>query len=156
MIAARWRQWVAAAVVIFGVGCATQTLLINRADAQTPFGCPGSAVTPVINCAAVITTASSRILGWPLGLWGLAWFLGWAGLALWPGQVNRLTRVLYGLWVTSGIAGVGWALDHEWLVRHVCVWCTAAQASMIFLMVWGCFLRRPPVPSTALKRRLAK
>lgn len=94
-------------------------------------GCPGSAVTGLIDCQAVVNSSGGHVLGLPLGFWGLAWLA-----AFWVERILALGR---GSWILAAMAAIGiaYAVGTEFSVGHLCAWCTADQASIAALSIWG-------------------
>jgi len=106
-------------------GAAVATLWVNAAPRTA--GCPGSTVLPVINCAAVVTSAGSHLAGLPLGVWALFWLVGY-----WV--VDRHASRYHLYWSLLGIGGVVYAWSKEWAVHHLCLWCTVTQVAILMLV----------------------
>jgi len=131
----RRRLWPAGLLLGVGTVGALQTLRLAYAAPET-VGCPGSTLTPVINCAAVVHNPASALAGLPLGWWGLLWLVGSGLLLFW----TRRPAVYSRLWAAGGLLGLLWAWVHEWASRHVCLWCTLVQ-TVVLVLSW--FLLKP-------------
>lgn len=97
-------------------------------------GCPGSSVSAVIDCRAVLTSPGGRIAGVPLGGWALIWLgLFWLILSISPW-----------VWIVSalGFLGVAYAVGTEMDVSHICIWCSFDQLGILILAFWGILGRR--------------
>ena len=121
-----WALIISLSVAAAGASAAT----IALAGRPGVIGCPGSAVTSVIDCRAVVTSPGGHILGLPLGVWGLVWLAVFWGLAV-------LRRGVVG-WIVAAAAylGIAYAVGTELKVGHLCVWCTLNQASIAALAAW--------------------
>lgn len=103
------------------------------AHGAAPLICPAPKPGGLINCATVLRSAGSHVLGVPLIWLGT----GWAGLGLflfiWRGGRR--------LWQGFGGVGVLWAVGHEIALGRVCLICTGIQSAVIL----ACFLVPPMV-----------
>ena len=127
---AHWRAWVlpwALSALIITASGATLLLLGH----PTVAGCPGSSITGIINCRAVVSSAAGRVLNVPLGAWALTW-LAMFWLAHWFFPKRFAWIVLAG-----AIVGIAYAIGTELHVGHVCMWCSVDQLSILFLGGWS-------------------
>lgn len=94
-------------------------------------GCPGSAVSSVVDCRAVVSSPGGHVLGVPLGIWGLLWIFGF--WLVWRMSQGRM------VWIMAGLAfiGVAYAMGTELRVGHLCMWCSFDQAAIVLLSIWG-------------------
>ena len=113
------------------VAASSATLLL--ATHPGVVGCPGSAVTGVIDCRAVVTSTGGHIFGMPLGFWGLVWLaLYWLERMASHGRWERFVAAL-------ALIGVAYAVGTEIRVGHICAWCSLDQAAILFLSATGWF-----------------
>ena len=104
-------------------------------------GCPGSAVSGIIDCRAVVTSEGGRVLGLPLGFWGLVWLaLFWLERIISHGRWGPVLAAL-------GVIGVAYAVGTEIGVGHICAWCSLDQASILALAAATVF--RPSTPGVS-------
>ncbi len=104
----------------------TATLLVVHHPSV--LGCPGSAVSPVVDCRLVVSSAGGRVLGLHLGMWALLWLVFYWLVVL----VRRDLR-----WIPPALAflGVAYAIGTELRVGHLCMWCTVDQAALVALAI---------------------
>ena len=96
-------------------------------------GCPGSAVSAVIDCRAVVTSTGGHVFGMPLGFWGLLWLvLYWLERIGTKGRWGTLLAAL-------GVIGVAYAVGTEIRVGHICAWCSLDQVSILVLSATAWF-----------------
>ena len=126
------RRRVDASLVVSLVGLAISAYLtIEHFTSPTVLACPEGAV---INCAKVTSSPWSVILGIPVAVLGLGYFMAMTAL-LTPAAWRRptLTPVRIG----GVIAGVGMALYLIWVelfrVNAICLWCTAVHVCTVVL-----------------------
>lgn len=86
--------------------------------------------TGLVDCASVTTSRWSVVLGIPVPLLGLLWFLGMLGLSL-PVAWRSLRREVHLARLFAAVAGIGfvlWLIYAELvLVGALCLWCTVAH-----------------------------
>lgn len=123
MLATRALRIVLSAVVVLA---STATLLVVHHPGV--LGCPGSAVSPLVDCRLVVLSAGGRVLGFHLGMWALLWLAFYWVVVL----MRRDYR-----WVPSALVflGVAYAIGTELRVGHLCMWCTVDQAALLTLAV---------------------
>jgi uncharacterized membrane protein len=122
------------ALALAGTAVAAYLTFAHYAS-STILACAGSGL---VNCERVTTSAQSTVLGVPVAVLGLAWFLAtavlmspraWRSGAAWV-RTARLVDV--GL----GVAMVLWLLYAElFLIRAICLWCTVVHAIVLALFV---------------------
>jgi uncharacterized membrane protein len=123
----RWLVPGLASIAIMLAASATLELVAH----PTVVGCPGSAVTGLIDCGAVVTSPGGKILGLPLGGWALLWlFLYWLSHVLGRGRLIPIIAI-------AGFLGVAYAVGTELRVGHLCAWCTIVQLSIVTLGAWS-------------------
>jgi uncharacterized membrane protein len=106
-------------------------LLIDHYTATAPLACPEGTV---VNCERVTTSPQSMILGLPVALFGVVYFVAMATLS-WPGAWpprNRWTAGLRAGLATGGVASVIYLVYVElFIVDAICLWCTAVHALVL-------------------------
>jgi uncharacterized membrane protein len=144
---ARWVGLSAFALSLIGVGLSTYMTIAHFTEA-TILACSGSGE---LSCTAVTTSAQSRVLGVPVALLGLGYFVVMSVL-LSPPVWRRGARWLE-LYRTA-LAGAGmvfvfWLIAAELLIiGHVCLWCTGVHVVMIALVL---VLSRAPLTQLGLR-----
>lgn len=126
MDAPRWA--VPASLALAGAGVAVSTYL-TIAHFTTPevLACSD---TGIVNCAQVTTSRWSTVLGVPVALLGLAWFLAMLALSLPVAWRARAPQVHLARLVAAvvGIGFVLWLVYAELvLIGAICLWCTVAH-----------------------------
>jgi uncharacterized membrane protein len=102
-----------------------------------------------VSCNAVTSSAQSEILGIPVALLGLVWFVGMIVLCV-PAAWRARDRRVHQLRTVGVIAGMGfvlWLLYAELIiVGAICLWCTVAH-----IVAFGMFVVvvMNPVPAHA-------
>jgi len=96
------------------------------------------ASTGVVNCERVTTSAQSELLGVPVALLGLGWFLAMTALCspwAWRSSVPWIrTARLAG--AVAGMVFVLWLVYAElFVIRAICLWCTAVHVCTLGLFV---------------------
>lgn len=94
--------------------------------------------TGIVNCEKVTTSAQSMLLGLPVALWGVAFFVVAGALCLpqaWrsDAQAVRVGRLV---WVFLGVAMILRLLYAElFQIDAICLWCTAVHVITVALFV---------------------
>jgi uncharacterized membrane protein len=117
---------------VIGLGVATY-LTIEHFDTSLSLSCPN---TGTINCEKVTTSQYSHVVGIPVAVLGLAYFV--VGLPLmmpqaWrsPSPTIRLARLA---WVGAGLAMVFYLVWAELFgVSAICLWCTSVHVITFLL-----------------------
>lgn len=101
----------------------------------------------LVNCEAVTTSAQSMLLGIPVAVLGMAWFLAilafvlpwsWRSAAPWVGAARLLLTV-------GGIGFVLYLVYAElFVIGAICLWCTVAHVMAFVLFV--CVVLFTPLP----------
>lgn len=130
----RWPAIAGLAIVVLGLA---DSAYLTYAHFTSPsvLACPD---TGVINCAKVTTSQWSHILGIPVAILGLVFFLGMLPLMLpaaWRSQ-NPLIRTAR---LAGSIVGVGmviWLVYAElFLIHNICIFCTGVHILTFLLFV---------------------
>lgn len=130
----RWSAPVTMLLALAGVGAAAY-LTVAHYSTGTQLACPE---TGVVNCAKVTTSDQSMIVGVPVALLGLLFFVGMLVLCLPPlwGSRARPVRLLRLAGAVAGVLMVLWLIFVElFLVEAICLWCTAVHAIALALFV---------------------
>jgi uncharacterized membrane protein len=103
-------------------------LLLNSIFPSVQLVCPSSGA---INCGEVTSSPFSHILGVPVALPALAWFLVLIVLIRWNPHFNEYA--LLPIWV-AGIVTVGYLISAEvFFIHAICLYCTLAHACALLL-----------------------
>lgn len=132
----RWWGWAATVLSVSGVGVALYLTIDHFTGAL-----PVCAATGVIDCAKVTTSSESYLAGIPVALLGLLFFAAMAVVnvpPLWqPG--GRWRTGLAWARLAMSVAGMGfvvWLVYAEiFLIKAVCLWCTAVHVLTLLLFV---------------------
>jgi uncharacterized membrane protein len=128
-------MWITTAALAVAGLAVSIYLTVEHYTASTTLACPE---TGVVNCAKVTTSPQSMILGIPVAVLGLVFFVGMVALsvpALWR---NRSGQVR---WSRIGLAGIGvlfviYLLYVElFVVDAICLWCTTVHVITVALFV---------------------
>jgi uncharacterized membrane protein len=129
--------WVAPAsfaIAIAGTAVATY-LTIAHYTSPKVLACVS---TGVVNCERVTTSAQSEMLGIPVAVLGLVWFLAMSGLCspwAWRSTAPWI-RLARHVAVWTAVAFILWLVYAElFVIRAICLWCTAAHALAFALFV---------------------
>jgi uncharacterized membrane protein len=139
--------WATLVVSIAGLAVAAY-LTYEHFTAGTTLACPE---TGVVNCAKVTSSQYSKILGIPVALLGLGFFVGMTALSVpplwrtsspWPGRL-RLAAVLVGV---VFICYLIWAELFQ--INAICLWCTVVHALTLVLFALV-IIRQALLPPTS-------
>lgn len=134
-----WLPWTAAGVALLGVADAIYLTIAHFTTAAI-LACSD---TGLVNCARVTTSAQSSIVGVPVAVLGLAYFVAMVGLNLpwsWCAGGSKgawLARVR----LAGAVAGIGFVIylvSAELLViGNICLYCTIIHflAFVLFVLV---------------------
>ncbi len=137
---AGWIPLVATGVALLGVGDAIYLTLTHYNPAAIPLVCSSHGL---VNCAKVTTSAQSEILGIPVAVLGLAYFVAMVGLNLpqsWRagGPIGAwLARVR----LVGAVVGMGFVIylvyTEVLIIGNICEYCTIIHglAFLLFLLV---------------------
>jgi uncharacterized membrane protein len=135
---ARTPRWVVVSSIVTSVlGLAIAIYLtVEHYSSSTTFACPESTT---VNCVKVTTSSYSRLLGVPVVLPGLAFFLGMLVLCLpqawaWEGSYAQWLRRARVLVAGLGVVFVVYLIWAElFAIGAICLWCTAVHALTLVL-----------------------
>jgi len=138
-----WLPWTTLLLSIAGVAVAAY-LTYEHFTAGTTLACPD---TGVVNCMKVTSSEYSKLLGIPVALLGLGFFVGMTVLSLppmwrtpspWPGRL-RLAAVIVGVVFVCYLI---WA--ELFRIDAICLWCTVVHA--LTLVLFGLVVIRQALP----------
>lgn len=130
-------RWVAVAAFflsLMGVGASTYMTIAHFTEASI-LACSGGGE---LSCTVVTTSAQSRIVGIPVAVIGLGFFVAMSVLTAPPvwrrgGRVVALTRSTL---LVAGFVFVLWLVAAEIvIIGHVCLWCTAVHVITVALVL---------------------
>jgi uncharacterized membrane protein len=131
-VTARWVRVAAPLLCLAGLGVSLY-LTIAHYNAKVTLACPE---TGIVNCAKVTESPQSAILGVPVALLGLLYFVAIGPLhlpAAWRSGSTLLRRVRVGAAV-AGILMVLYLVYTElFTLDALCLWCTAVHAVTFLL-----------------------
>ncbi len=130
--APRWAGPASLALALLGVAVSAY-LTVEHYSSSTTLACPD---TGVINCVKVTTSSYSELLGVPVAVLGLAFFVLMVGLCLpvaWRSRVGAVHRAR----LTAVAAGALFVLYLVWAelfrVDAICLWCTVVHVLAVAL-----------------------
>jgi uncharacterized membrane protein len=130
-------SWFPALGLVFAVAGVGASSYLTAAHYTTTsiLACSGSGA---INCAKVTTSARSMLIGIPVAVLGLAWFLAMVILNL-PSAWRSASPPVTVARLVFAITGMGFALyliGAELLsIKAICLWCTAVHVLTFALFV---------------------
>ena len=131
---AGWRIYTALVLAVIGLGISTYLTIAHYVGVQA-LVCSD---TGAINCEKVTTSAESHILGIPVAVLGLAFYLVVLALNLPPAWRSQDRRVHIARLVAAG-AGmlfVLWLIAAELLIiGNICLWCSGVHVITFLLFV---------------------
>ncbi|GEM_PF-352292 len=131
---ARWRVIASLLLAMIGVGISSY-LTAAHFIGTSALACPA---TSTFNCEAVTTSPESHILGIPVAVLGLAFYVVMTAFNLpvaWYARDRRvhLARLFLSI---AGMAFVLYLISAELLIIHaVCVWCTSVHFVTFLLLL---------------------
>ncbi len=134
----RWLAWTTLALALAGVAIAGY-LTAEHYTASTTLACPD---TGTVNCAKVTTSAQSTVLGVPVALLGLLYFVAIAPCCLPAAWRSGNTALRWGrvLLTAAGALFVCYLVYVElFVVDAICLWCTAVHVIAIALFALVAF-----------------
>lgn len=134
---AAFGNWIPILGILFALAGVAASSYLTAAHYSTTsiLACSG---TGTINCAKVTTSAQSMLLGIPIAILGMAWFLAMLGLNL-PVAWRSDQRAVALVRLAFAIGGMGFALyliGSELLsIKAICLWCTSVHVFTFALFV---------------------
>jgi len=133
-VTARWVRVAAPLLCLAGIGVSLY-LTIAHYDAKVILACPA---TGIVNCAKVTESPQSAILGVPVALLGLLYFVAITPLhlpAAWRSESGLVRRARVGA-AAAGILMVLYLIYTElFTLDALCLWCTAVHVVTFLLFV---------------------
>lgn len=132
--APRWAVISTGILAILGLGISTY-LTIAHFIGTKALACSGNGV---VDCALVTTSKQSQVLGIPVAMLGLFFFI--AALAVWSPWAwrsqHRWVHILRLAMASAGMAFVLWLIAAELLIiEKICLWCTGVHIVTFALFV---------------------
>ena len=128
----RWAPLTSTVLCLVGLGAAAY-LTFEHYSSSTTFACPESAT---INCVKVTTSSYSELLGLPVALLGLLFFIGMTPLCL-PVAWRSANPWLARLRLAGPTLGVGFVVYLVWAelfpIGAICLWCTVVHVVTVML-----------------------
>ena len=113
-------------LLIILLGLADTVYLTYVHYANVPPYCPDSGI---INCVKVTTSALSAIMGVPIAVLGLIWFIMIGVFAL-----LGVNDIMANIWSMIGAAAVIYSTTGMFLIKAICVYCTALDIMIIAIL----------------------
>ncbi|MGO9196374.1 MAG: vitamin K epoxide reductase family protein [Acidimicrobiales bacterium] len=140
----RWRPIATTLLCLIGLGLSAFLTWGHYFDqAAISRTCPGAGTTTAICCGCVTTSAESVILGLPVALYGLLYFVAMTVMCL-PAAWRSPSMWLARARLSMNIAGIGFVLylvSVELLQVHkICLYCTGVhivQFALFLLVITG-------------------
>jgi uncharacterized membrane protein len=143
---------VAARVVALLGAAISAYLTIEHYMSSATLACPD---TGAVNCLKVTTSRWSTMIGVPVAVLGLAFFVGMTALLLLP--ATRVVLALRVVGVTAGVAMVLYLVYVElFRVDAVCLWCTGVHLcalALFGLVLWNTLSDHSPARLGTAGRR---
>jgi uncharacterized membrane protein len=127
--------WTALAALGFAVAGLAVSIYLTAEHYTTPtlLACPE---TGVVNCQKVTSSPQSIVLGVPVAVWGVGYFVAMVALTLpwaWRNHHPLLRRSRLAL-AAIGVASVVYLVGVElFAVDAICLWCTAVHVITLAL-----------------------
>jgi len=130
----RWQPFTTLVLALAGLAVAGYMTIVHF-DSKVPLACASNGV---INCAKVTTSPQSYILGIPVAVLGLVFFLVMVTLCL-PVAWRSLNRHVHIARLILSVTGVGmilYLISAELLIiKAICLWCTGVHILTFTLFV---------------------
>jgi uncharacterized membrane protein len=145
----QWVTWLVRVLALGGLGVAIY-LTVAHYDTKVALLCPNSST---INCQEVTTSPESEIVGIPVAVLGLVYYVVVSILAWWPRA--RATVSFEGLRLVVALGGVGFVLYLVYAeiveIGAICLWCTSVHVITIIIFLtllyaWMTYRDRLPAP----------
>ncbi len=127
-------------LAIAGVAVSAYLTVVHYTSSSI-LACSGSGL---VDCERVTTSAQSKMLGIPVALLGLVWFVATAALVSPPAWRSRTPWVRWARLadVAGGMGMVLWLVYAElFVIRAICLWCTVVHvivfALFVLVMLYG-------------------
>ncbi|HRN68589.1 MAG TPA: vitamin K epoxide reductase family protein [Promineifilum sp.] len=146
-----WVSWAIPVLALIGLAVAAYLAYIETQAAEAVCG-------PVGDCNAVQSSSYARVFGIPVGIIGIAGYLGILGAWVWGRSGNATARLLL---LGMAAFGVAASIYLTWLelfvIEAVCMWCLSSAVIMGLILpaaaAWLATAWTPP--KSKLRRRRA-
>jgi uncharacterized membrane protein len=132
----RWQPIATLVLSLFGLGVSIY-LTITHFDPHS-LTCPAPVGGQVFDCAKVTTSPQSEIVGIPVAMLGLVYFVPMVALCL-PATWRTSDRRIHMVRLALSIIGIGMILylitAELFLVKAICLWCTSVHITTFVLFV---------------------
>ena len=112
------------ALAIAGLVVASYLTLYHYAG--IPLACSSNGI---INCSSVLNSKYAYILGVPIAVYGVIFFVVELGLLVLGNQDALM------VWSMAGLGSVFFFIYIEYLVGHICEWCTSVHVIVLALFI---------------------
>jgi uncharacterized membrane protein len=149
-------RWVGpSALVLSAAGLAVATYLtIEHYTTDATLACPE---TGVVNCQAVTTSPQSMVLGIPVAVLGVVFFVGMLALTV-PPAWRSTSAALRMARLGAAAMGVVWVIYlvavELYIVDKICLWCTAVHVLTVALFALLAYGAATQTPGDAATRRV--
>lgn len=145
-----WVSWAIPLLALIGLAVAVYLTYIETQAVEAVCG-------PVGDCNAVQSSSYARVFGIPVGIIGIAGYLGILGAWVWGRSGNATARLLL---LGMAAFGVAASIYLTWLelfvIEAVCMWCLSSAVIMgLILLVAAAWLATVWMPKPKLRRRRA-
>jgi uncharacterized membrane protein len=130
-----WRPFATGGISLAGIGISIYLLIVHYEPQALVCSTSG-----IVNCEKVLTSPQSVILGIPVPMFGIAFFVAMSALSLpaaWRSTSPWLARARLAA-VVVGMGMVVYLISQEALTLHaICLWCTSVHVLTfaLFLIV---------------------
>jgi uncharacterized membrane protein len=127
-----WAPIASTGLCLAGLAASTY-LTVEHFSSSPSYACP---VTATINCIKVTTSSYSELLGIPVAVLGLLFFVGMTALCL-PVSWRSSNPWLHRLRLAASTTGVAFVIYLVWAelfrINAICLWCTAVHVVTLAL-----------------------
>jgi uncharacterized membrane protein len=120
---------------LFGLGVSIYLTLTHFFSSSIPLACSD---TGLINCAKVTTSPQSKLLGIPVAVLGLVFYIPMCYLCFpktWTSRSKNIA-VVRQIYSVMGILFVIYLISMELLViKNICLWCTSVHIATFILFI---------------------
>jgi uncharacterized membrane protein len=131
-------------IVLAVIGLIVSIYLVLVHYTSVPLVCSD---TGLINCGSVLNSSYAYLLGIPIAVYGVVFFVVelvvlWLTSAKFKGRDGNDMRMIYN---ALGLAFVVYLLYAEYMVGHICIYCTTVHVVVVLLFILSLVmvLRKP-------------
>lgn len=118
-------------LALFGLIVSTYLTLVHYIG--LPLACSDSGI---INCNAVINSQYAYVFSLPIAAYGIIFFVVELAL-LYKNNPDSIT-----IWNLVGIGAVAYFLAIEYIVGHICIFCTGVHVTVLLLLILSIYQMR--------------